>query len=109
MPESTRDAAVKHVGIRDQSTVVVTMTMVNLSTDSRAAGGQGAAWLRRIGAIVTMGLDALLSAFLVLHVNGASARAGLHPRAVRSVTGAGRIAAHHVIVGGHASIALRLW
>jgi len=34
-------AAVKHVGIRDLSTVVVTMTMVNLSTDSRLAGGNG--------------------------------------------------------------------
>jgi uncharacterized membrane protein YoaK (UPF0700 family) len=61
-------AAVKHVGIRDLSTVVVTMTMVNLSTDSRAAGGQGAAWLRRLGAIVTMGVGALLSGVLVLHV-----------------------------------------
>jgi uncharacterized membrane protein YoaK (UPF0700 family) len=66
-------AAVKHVGIRDLSTVVVTMTMVNLSTDSRAAGGQGAAWRRRIGAIVTMGVGALLSAFFALHVSGASA------------------------------------
>ncbi|MER7167864.1 YoaK family protein [Micromonospora sp. NPDC000207] len=66
-------AAVRHIGIRDLSTVVVTMTMVNLSADSRAAGGEGAAWARRVGAIVTMGLGALISALLVLRVNGAVA------------------------------------
>jgi hypothetical protein len=63
----------EHVGIRDLSTVVVPMTMVNLSTDSRAAGGQGAAWARRLAAIVTMGLGALLSAVFVLHVSKAGA------------------------------------
>jgi uncharacterized membrane protein YoaK (UPF0700 family) len=66
-------AAVRHIGIRDLSTVVVTMTMVNLSADSRLAGGQGAGWLRRVAAILAMGLGALLAAALVLHVNGASA------------------------------------
>ena len=66
-------AAVKHIGIRDLSTVVVTMTMVSLSTDSRAAGGQGTAWLRRVAAIVAMGLGALVSALFVLQVSGASA------------------------------------
>lgn len=66
-------AAVKHIGLRDLSTVVVTMTMVNLSTDSRAAGGQGAAWARRLGAIVAMGLGALLSGVFVLHVSKAGA------------------------------------
>ncbi|GGM09338.1 YoaK family protein [Micromonospora yangpuensis] len=66
-------AAVKHIGIRDLSTVVVTMTMVNLSTDSRAAGGTGLSWARRFAAIVTMGLGALVAALLTLHVNGAVA------------------------------------
>ncbi|MFE7871041.1 YoaK family protein [Micromonospora humida] len=66
-------AAVKHIGIRDLSTVVVTMTMVNLSADSRAAGGPGTAWLRRFGAITTMGLGAFVSAVLTLRVNGAVA------------------------------------
>lgn len=66
-------AAVKHIGIRDLSTVVVTMTMVNLSTDSRLAGGLGTSWLRRLGAILTMGLGALGSAAVTLHVGGAYA------------------------------------
>ncbi|QOC91388.1 YoaK family protein [Micromonospora craniellae] len=63
-------AAVRHVGIRDLSTVVVTMTMVNLSADSRAAGGAGAAWVRRLAAIVAMGLGALVAAILTLRVDG---------------------------------------
>lgn len=63
-------AAVKHVGIRDLSTVVVTMTMVNLSADSRIAGGVGASWLRRVAAIVAMGLGALGAAAITLHAGG---------------------------------------
>lgn len=63
-------AAVRHVGIRDLSTVVVTMTMVNLAADSRLSGGAGAAWARRVGAIVTMGLGALASAALVRYLGG---------------------------------------
>ena len=63
-------AAVRHIGIRDLSTVVVTMTMVNLSADSRVAGGAGAAWARRLAAIVSMGLGALVAALLTLRVDG---------------------------------------
>lgn len=63
-------AAVKHVGIRDLSTVVVTMTMVNLSADSRIAGGAGASWFRRVAAIVMMGLGALGAAALIRHGGG---------------------------------------
>jgi uncharacterized membrane protein YoaK (UPF0700 family) len=63
-------AAVRHIGIRDLSTVVVTMTMVNLAADSRLAGGEGAAWVRRVAAIVTMGLGALASAAVVRSLGG---------------------------------------
>lgn len=49
------------------------MTMVNLSTDSRAAGGRGEAWLRRLGAIVTMGLGALAAAAVTRYLGGAYA------------------------------------
>ena len=63
-------SAVKHTGIRDLSTVVVTMTMVNLAGDSRLAGGAGAAWTRRLGAIVTMGLGALGAAAVIRHLGG---------------------------------------
>ena len=64
-------AAVKHIGIRDLSTVVVTMTMVNLSSDSRLAGGRGAAWFRRVAALVTMGMGALAAAAVTLRFGGA--------------------------------------
>jgi len=64
-------AAVKHIGIRDLSTVVVTMTMVNLSSDSRLGGGQGGGWFRRLAAIVTMGLGALGAAAVTLRFGGA--------------------------------------
>jgi uncharacterized membrane protein YoaK (UPF0700 family) len=64
-------AGVKQIGIRDLSTVVVTMTMVNLSTDSRVAGGRGEAWARRLGAIIAMGLGALVAAALTRYLSGA--------------------------------------
>jgi uncharacterized membrane protein YoaK (UPF0700 family) len=63
-------AGAKQIGIRDLSTVVVTMTMVNLSTDSRVAGGRGEAWARRLGAILTMGFGALVAAVLTRYLNG---------------------------------------
>ena len=49
------------------------MTMVNLAADSRLAGGAGAAWFRRVGAIVTMGLGALASAAVIRYLGGAYA------------------------------------
>lgn len=64
-------AVVRHVGIRDLSTVVVTMTMVNLAADSRLSGGVGAAWARRVGAILTMGLGALGAAAVIRGFGGA--------------------------------------
>ncbi|WP_375425609.1 YoaK family protein [uncultured Friedmanniella sp.] len=63
-------AAVRHIGLRDLSTVVVTMTLVNLAADSRLAGGAAVAWSRRIGALLTMGLGALASAVVVHHLGG---------------------------------------
>ena len=63
-------AAVRHIGLRDLSTVVVTMTIVNLSADSWLAGGAGSAWARRLGAILTMGLGALASAWVTRELGG---------------------------------------
>jgi uncharacterized membrane protein YoaK (UPF0700 family) len=57
-------AAVRSIGLSDLSTVVVTMTAVNLSSDSRVAGGTGAAWRRRFGAIAAMATGALVSALI---------------------------------------------
>lgn len=63
-------AAVKGTGLRDLSTVVVTMVMVNLSTDSPIAGGNGAAWGRRCLAMLAMALGALVSAYAVRYLGG---------------------------------------
>jgi uncharacterized membrane protein YoaK (UPF0700 family) len=66
-------AVVKGAGLRDLSTVVVTMVMVNLATDSPIAGGTGSAWVRRCLALVSMALGALVAAYAVRHFGGASA------------------------------------
>lgn len=63
-------AAVKGTGLRDLSTVVVTMVMVNLSTDSPIAGGKGAAWGRRCLAMLAMAIGALVSAYAVRFLGG---------------------------------------
>ena len=63
-------AAVRHTGIRDLSTVVVTMTMVNLAPTAASPAGPGAAWFRRVGAIVTMGLGALAAAGIIRYLGG---------------------------------------
>lgn len=63
-------AAVRHIGLRDLSTVVVTMTLVNLAADSRLAGGAAAAWSRRIAALLTMGVGALVSAAVTRQLGG---------------------------------------
>jgi len=61
-------AAVRSIGLSDLSTVVVTMTAVNLSSDSRVAGGTGAAWRRRLGAIAAMASGALVSALITTRI-----------------------------------------
>jgi uncharacterized membrane protein YoaK (UPF0700 family) len=61
-------AAVRSIGLSDLSTVVVTMTAVNLSSDSRVAGGTGAAWRRRFGAIAAMATGALVSALITTRI-----------------------------------------
>jgi uncharacterized membrane protein YoaK (UPF0700 family) len=61
-------ASVKSIGLPDLSTVVVTMTAVSLSADSRIAGGSGAAWARRFGAIASMALGALVSALITTRI-----------------------------------------
>lgn len=83
-------AAIRHAGLRDLTTVVITMTMVSLSSDSRLAGGTGPAWLRRFGAIIAMGLGALISAALAVHVGGAAALL-----AAATIMGAGVLALWH--------------
>ena len=72
------------------------MTMVNLAADSRLAGGAGAVWFRRVGAIVMMGLGALASAAAVRFLGGAWAlvRAGVLMAASLGLLHRGRRADH---------------
>lgn len=68
-----QSSSLKPVGIKDISTVVVTMTMVNLAGDGWLAGKKDPHWLRKLLAIAAMGTGAFIGAFLVLHFGGAVA------------------------------------
>lgn len=62
-------AAVKPVGNSDITTIVVTSTIVNLSRDSRLAGGDGRQrWVQRLLAVLAMGVGAALGALCQLHL-----------------------------------------
>lgn len=68
-----QSSSLKPVGIKDISTVVVTMTMVNLAGDGWLAGKKDPHWLRKVLAIAAMGAGAYLGAVLVFHFGGAIA------------------------------------
>lgn len=55
-------AAARWVGVKDVTTVVVTSTLVGLSAESVLGSGGGQPWLRRLLAVVLIGLGALLGA-----------------------------------------------
>ncbi|GAB3598329.1 YoaK family protein [Microbacterium tumbae] len=61
-------ATARNLAVKDVTTVVVTSTLTGLAADSRLGGGQGQPWRRRAGAVVLIGLGALLGALLV-HVH----------------------------------------
>lgn len=62
-------AAVKPVGNSDITTIVVTSTIVNLSRDSRLAGGDGRQrWVQRLLAVLAMGVGAALGALCQLQL-----------------------------------------
>lgn len=60
-----RNAAVRHVGIPDLTTTVLTMTLTGLAADSRPAGGTGKGSVRRVVAVLAMLLGALCGALLL--------------------------------------------
>ncbi len=62
-------SAVKPIGNSDVTTIVVTNTVANLARDSRLAGGTGAKWRSRLGAVVAMGAGAAVGAAAV-HFSG---------------------------------------
>ena len=66
-------SALKPVGIRDISTVVVTMTLVNLASEGVLTGRRDPLWVRRLLALLTMAAGALLGALVVVQIGGAVA------------------------------------
>lgn len=59
-----RNSAVRHVGVPDLTTTVLTMTLTAFAADSRPAGGSGAGSSRRVAAVIAMFLGALVGAVL---------------------------------------------
>jgi uncharacterized membrane protein YoaK (UPF0700 family) len=57
--------AVRSAGVADVTTIVVTSTLANLAADSHLAGGKGDRAWRRLGAVVAMGLGAVIGALLI--------------------------------------------
>ena len=58
-------ATARHIAVKDVTTVVVTSTITGLAADSRLAGGSGQPWFRRAGAILLIGVGALVGALLL--------------------------------------------
>jgi uncharacterized membrane protein YoaK (UPF0700 family) len=58
--------AARHIAVADVTTVVVTSTLVGLAFDSRLGrGAPGHPWIRRLGAIVLLGVGAAVGALLL--------------------------------------------
>ncbi|MGW2044857.1 YoaK family protein [Streptomyces sp. NPDC001858] len=62
-----RTATVRKLKVADLPTTVLTMTLTALASDSRAAGGSAVRSFRRVAAVVSLFLGALLGAWLVVH------------------------------------------
>ena len=60
-----RSACIRRLGASDISTVVLTMLLVDLASESPFAGGAGLGTLRRTSAVVLMGAGALAGALLL--------------------------------------------
>lgn len=60
-----RSACIRRLGASDISTVVLTMLLVDLASESTFAGGSGLGTLRRSSAVVVMGAGALAGALLL--------------------------------------------
>jgi uncharacterized membrane protein YoaK (UPF0700 family) len=59
-----RNSAVRHTGIPDLTTTVLTMTLTAFAADSKPAGGSGAGSARRVAAVLAMFAGALVGAAL---------------------------------------------
>ena len=64
-----RNAAVRHFGVADMTTTVLTMTLTGLASDSSLAGGTNPHAGRRVASAVCMFGGALAGAALVIHLH----------------------------------------
>lgn len=69
----TQAAASRGAQISDVTTVVITSTLVNFALNSSLAGGNDDRWIRRAGAVLSMGAGGALGAFVVTAGSGARA------------------------------------
>lgn len=60
-----RNGTVRHLGLPDINTSVLTLTVAGLSSESSLGGGTNARWVRRLPAIVSMLLGAFAGALLL--------------------------------------------
>jgi uncharacterized membrane protein YoaK (UPF0700 family) len=66
-----RNAAVRHLGVKDMNTTVLTTTLTGLASESALAGGPSPRSGRRAGAVIAMLAGAAIGALLFLRVNAA--------------------------------------
>jgi uncharacterized membrane protein YoaK (UPF0700 family) len=60
-----RNGTVRHLGVADITTTVLTLTVAGLSSESSLAGGTNPRWGRRVIAIISMLLGAIAGALLL--------------------------------------------
>jgi len=67
-----QNAAARKLAVPDLTTTVLTLTLPDIASDSRLAGGSGARIGRRSLAVISMLLGALAGGLLVVHVDDAA-------------------------------------
>jgi uncharacterized membrane protein YoaK (UPF0700 family) len=60
-----RNATVRHIGVPDMTTTVLTMTLTGLAADAAIFGGPGKGSARRLSAIVAMLVGAICGALML--------------------------------------------
>jgi uncharacterized membrane protein YoaK (UPF0700 family) len=64
-----QNATARRLAVPDLTTTVLTLTLTGIAADSRLAGGPGGRPARRLLAVATIFLGALVGALFVVHVN----------------------------------------
>jgi uncharacterized membrane protein YoaK (UPF0700 family) len=72
-PMGVRNSVVRHIGVADMTTTVLTMTLTGFAADSSLAGGHNPNAVRRAISVVCMLVGALVGAAFVIHVHPGAA------------------------------------